>query len=371
MNKALKALASVKITVVCLLLLFVLTFWGTVAQVQHGLYAAQERYFFSFFFLVFGIIPFPGAQLVLWVMFFNLLASGFDYFTKLQGWRYFGLKLSHFGILIYFAAAFVILHMSQEGHVHLPEGAATNVSTSYSDWELAVWKVDNKKTWEREITSFNVTKAKTGDRMTDAATGLRVTVDQFYLNANAYSDRSQKNKWLNASGITLLEPKAIDREREKNIAGGVFTFQSKNGKIFPVVLYGEEVNPTPIDVEGQMFNVLLRHTRYPLPFTIRLKEFKAEFHPGTSQAKSFESLVEIIKPGVRRDVRIYMNNPLRERDYTFYQASYATDSMGRQYSTFAVVRNAGQILPYIACFVVFIGMAFHLIVAALLKKRIG
>ena len=58
----LKLLSSVRITVVCIFLLFVLTFWGTVAQVQQGLYIAQERFFNSFFFLAGGFFPFPGCR---------------------------------------------------------------------------------------------------------------------------------------------------------------------------------------------------------------------------------------------------------------------------------------------------------------------
>ncbi|MBI4309053.1 MAG: cytochrome c biogenesis protein ResB, partial [Candidatus Omnitrophica bacterium] len=114
----------------------------------------------------------------------------------------------------------------------------------------------------------------------------------------------------------------------------------------------------------------LRHKRYPLPFTLRLKEFKVEFHPGTDVAKSYESAVEIIKPDAKRDARIYMNNPLRDKDYTFYQASYDIDAMGRKYSTLAVVRNAGRILPYIACFTVFLGLTVHFLMAAFRRKRI-
>ena len=103
-------------------------------------------------------------------------------------------------------------------------------------------------------------------------------------------------------------------------------------------------------------------------------------------AKSYESLVEVVQPGAasgtmanmiradnrgyRRDVRIYMNNPLRYKDYTFYQASYDVDAAGRQYSTLAVVKNFGQLLPYVACFVVFFGLAFHFIFAALRRKQI-
>jgi len=239
-----KLLGSLFITVACLFLLFILTFWGTIAQVQQGLYAAQERYFNSFFFLAAGFIPFPGAQLVLWVFFVNLICSLAHTLKKYTQWENSGLFIIHLGLILYFIAAFMIFHYSQESSVRLAEGEQTNVSTS--------------------------------------------------------------------------------------------------------------IQPT------------LKH--FPLPFTIRLDRFKAEFHPGTDVAKSFESIVTITTGPLERQVRIYMNNPLRYKDYTIYQASYDTDSAGKQHSTLAVVKNFARILPYIACFVVFFGLALHFLIQALMAK---
>ncbi len=344
-------------------------FRGTVAQVEHGLYAAQERYFFSFFFKVFGIIPFPGAQLILWVLFFNLIASAITHFSKTRGWGSVGLKISHCGVLIYFISAFVTFHGSQESYVHLLEKEGTNVSSSYQDWELAYWK-DNAKSKQRQVSAVDVTKLKSGVALPFKDVPWVVTLQQFYPNAGAYTKgpHSIEGKILNASGIVLLEPKEVLKEREKNIAGAIFHLKVKD-QSYALLLYGAESKPTPLNVQGQTYYFNLRHKRYTLPFLIKLKDFKVEFHPGTQIAKSYESIVEVIKGNAKRDVRIYMNNPLRDKSYTFYQASYDIDASGREYSTLAVVKNEGQLLPYIACFVVFFGLAFHFIMAAFRRKR--
>jgi hypothetical protein len=242
--KMIKFLGSVRITVVCLFLLFILTFWGTIAQVQQGLYAAQDHFFNSFFFLAHGFIPFPGAQLVLWVLFVNLICSLVLTFKKYTQWANLGLLIIHLGLILYFVAAFMIFHFSQESNVRLAEGEQTNGSVS----------------------------------------------------------------------------------------------------VRPSIKY------------------------LPLPFTIRLDHFKAEFHPGTEVAKSFESLVTISTGSLQRQVRIYMNNPLRYKDYTVYQASYDTDSTGKVHSTLAVVKNSAKILPYIACLLVFLGLALHFLIQALMAK---
>jgi len=346
-----KFLSSPRITVLCLFLLFILTFWGTIAQVQQGLYVAQERYFNSFFFLADGFIPFPGAQLVLWVFFVNLICSIILTFKKYTQWANSGLLIIHLGLIIYFVAAFLIFHVAQESNVHLAEGEGTNLSRSYQDWELAYW---TDKTNKRQVTAFDTKYFKSGYQIPFENRDFTLTVDKFYSNCDALSDSS------------LIE-KPVVKEREQNIEGGIFDLKI-NSKSYPLVLYGVQSQPTPLRILGKDYYFILRHKRFPLPFTIRLDHFKAEFHPGTEVAKSFESTVTISTGALERQARIFMNNPLRYKDYTVYQASYDVDSTGRQYSTFAVVKNFARILPYIACFVVFFGLALHFLIQAFLSK---
>ena len=100
----LKAAASLKLTVVCLLLLIVLVVWGTVYQADHGLYQAQQKFFHSWFFLVFGFIPFPGTVLVMFVLFFNLVNSLF--FRLRFHWSNIGNIITHLGIIVLLVGGF-------------------------------------------------------------------------------------------------------------------------------------------------------------------------------------------------------------------------------------------------------------------------
>ncbi len=361
-----KLLSSSRITAACLFLLFILTFWGTIAQVQQGLYAAQDRFFNSFFFLAAGFIPFPGAQLVLWVLFVNLICMMIITFKKYTQWENAGLLIIHMGLILYFIAAFMIFHVSQESVVHLAEGEATNVSSSYQDWELAYWKDDGH---ERQVTAVDTRDFKGGFRIPFEDKKFSLTVNQFYYNSDAFSDTTagKTPPTLNITGITLLTEKPVDKEREQNVRGGIFKLKA-NDRSYSLILYGDESRATPVAIAGKNYYFILRHKHLPLPFTIRLDHFKAEFHPGTELAKSYESLVTITTGTLERQVRIYMNNPLRYKDYTIYQASYDTDSTGRQYSTLAVVKNFARVLPYIACFVVFFGLALHFLIQALIAK---
>ncbi|MDO8580379.1 MAG: hypothetical protein Q7S13_02755, partial [Candidatus Omnitrophota bacterium] len=113
--------ASIKLTVGCLFLLYILTFWGTIAQIQNGLYQTQHQFFYSFFFLVFGFIPFPGAQLVMWVLFVNLICVALTRFIY-YSWRQIGILMIHSGLLLFLISGYVTLRGSQESVLNLQEG---------------------------------------------------------------------------------------------------------------------------------------------------------------------------------------------------------------------------------------------------------
>ncbi len=362
----LKRLSSSYITVICLTLLLILTFWGTVAQVQQGLYAAQERFFNSFFFLAGGFLPFPGAQLVLWILFINLVCMTILTFKKYSQWINLGLLITHLGLLLYFVAAFMVFHVSQESSIHLAVGQKTNVALSYHDWEIAYWSGQGM---ERQVTSLDVLHFKPAVKIPFVVPAVELTVKEFYSNSAAFTGtKSIASSVLNGSGITRIEAKPLLKQNEQNVPGGVFDLKFHDSA-YNLILFGGDDRPTAVTLGDRTYYFILRHKTYPLPFTLTLNEFKAEFLPGTSMAKNYESNVTIDTGTLKRQARIYMNNPLKYKDYTVYQSSYDTDSSGRQYSTFAVVKNFAKILLYIACLVVFLGLALHFLIQAFRAKR--
>lgn len=364
-NKLFAFLSSLQITVFGLLLLFILTFWGTVAQVENGLYASQERFFSSFYFLAMGFIPFPGAQLVLWILFINLFCA---FFTRvIYKWENTGLIIIHYGLVLFLVAAFVTLHSSQESHLTLKEGQAANVSVAYSDWEIALWPDTEKN---RTISAVDVKNIQSGRHINFHNLNLNFLIKEYYKNASAFSApfAGIKENYLNASKLNVLKPKAIEKEPEKNAPGLIL--QLINAPDQPLVLlYGGEDQPTQITVDGKAFFIQLRFKRFPLPVTVKLIDFMMSKHPGTEVASSYQSKVEIEHDGVNRETMISMNEPLRFKEYTFYQASYQIDASGREASTLAVVKNAGRLLPYIATFVTFFGLALHFLLAAFNFQR--
>ena len=79
-------------------------------------------------------------------------------------------------------------------------------------------------------------------------------------------------------------------------------------------------------------------------------------------ASNYESTVEIDTGDLRRTTRIFMNNPLRYKDYTFYQSSYSIGPNGAESSVLSVVKNKGRLFPYIACTLIGVGLLIHFLV---------
>jgi hypothetical protein len=68
-----------------------------------------------------------------------------------------------------------------------------------------------------------------------------------------------------------------------------------------------------------------------------------------------------------------MNEPLRYRGDTYFQADFDKDSPVARYTVLQVVRNPGWLMPYISCAVVALGLVIHfgLHLFEFLRRRIA
>ena len=351
-----------RLTVYALAFLFVLTFWGTVYQVDHGLYAAQERFYNSWIILIGGFVPFPGTQLVLAILTVNLTA----YLLAMIGKSSFGILLTHAGLLMMLIGGGITRYFAEESQLTLMEGETSSVAASYHHWELAAWKQDGPL---REVVAQDADGLRKGDRLTFREAGLEIEVEEYHRNARAFQAvAAVTNAPLNALGITSLRGARPSTQPEENVAGGILVVRPAGGEPVRLLLFGEDVAATNFLHEGAAWTLALRRVRVPLPFVVTLKDFVRELHPGTSMAKAFSSKVEVSSDGVDRTLTISMNKPMRDRGYTLFQASYSEQPGRPQVSTFAVTRNVGRLIPYVSTGVVVLGMIWHF--AAVLVRRV-
>ena len=128
---------------------------------------------------------------------------------------------------------------------------------------------------------------------------------------------------------------------------------------------GQPITQT-INVNNVEYMLILRRSRTYLPFQIELLDFKKVLHPGTNIAKSYSSEINLIDKNVLRKVLIQMNEPLRYKGYTFYQASFIEDGL-KQSTVLATVKNHGRLFPYISTVIMCIGILFHML--SMLSRR--
>src|SRR5262245_8550808 len=141
LNRLIKFFASLRLTVVCLGLGILLVFFGTLAQVDEGLYAAQNRWFRSFFVINAHIgrwpVPiFPGGYLIGIVLLINLLTAHITRF-KLT-WRKSGIFMVHAGLVLLLLGQLFTDMFATEGALRLSVGETRNFSEDFHRNELVV-----------------------------------------------------------------------------------------------------------------------------------------------------------------------------------------------------------------------------------------
>jgi hypothetical protein len=344
------------ITLIALSILLALVFFGTLYQTDHGLWEAQLKYFGYGWVLIGGFFPLPGASVVLWVLSIQLAATML--FTLPWKMSKLGLWVVHASIMALLVGGFITQMMAVESQLTLAEGEEGHYTTSYQDWELAFWESEGDT---NRVFAYDAAFLKPGRTLEVEPYKSRIKVKSYYRNSDAFTTRASGGpRYINPSGIGMVEQRKPDKEVTRNAPAVIFTLQEagKDGK--DILLYGLEQVPLITTLDGKKVMIQLRLKHYPLGFSLKLTDFVKVVHPGTDVPASFESYADMnLGDGSSRPVKIWMNNPLRHDGYTFFQASYAQAPGMVEKSTFAVVTNPGRLLPYISSLLVFGGMLLH------------
>jgi hypothetical protein len=375
---------SLRLTVVCLVLALVLVFVGTLAQVEIGLYAAQAEYFRSFFVYwtpkgTHWKIPFlPGGWLLGLVLLVNLLAAHIKRFHLSR--KKIGIILIHAGLILLLGGQFLTELFQVESQMRIGVGETKNYSESGRKNELAVIDTTDPDK-DRVVVIPESIVAKGGEiRTPDLPFALRV--EKYYPNSVfagpmtagpetlKAADGIGQQLFFNPTNITrrmdsedlpvaLVQPVSAKGPIGEWIVSAWFTrypavpyLESSIGGILPDL---KVETPQTFSYNGRTYEISFRPVRYYKPYSIKLLAFNHDVYPGTDVPKNFSSTIHLSDPttGDDRDIRIYMNNPLRYHGATFYQASF---EQGDKVSILQVVRNPVSLAPYIACAMVALGL---------------
>ncbi len=95
--------------------------------------------------------------------------------------------------------------------------------------------------------------------------------------------------------------------------------------------------------------------RIDIGFPLRLKEFTVDRYQGTTRAMAYKSQVAVPDFG---ETEISMNEPLKWKGLTFYQASFQEENGKPVASVFSVNQDPGRFLKYLGSLVMTLGIIF-------------
>lgn len=372
-----RVFSSFGLSVVLLLFLGLLTFFGTLAQGEIGLYRTIQHYFASIFLIEWiggrFPLPLPGGYLVMSLLTINLFVGGIVRMRK--DLRRAGILITHFGIALLFLSGLVKDLTVEEGSLALHEGERAAFFHDHYQWEVAITQRLPSGEWKEHLipgAHFEDLRGPKARTFETKELPFSITLSHFLPNAMPTTALDSPSLAVAADGVGL-EPRPLAKDPEVHLAGLHATLHDRNGEgptEREAVLFGWHGNlpgttwrPLRHESGGTTFAIELRRRLWTMPYEVELVDFRRELYPGTGMAKSFDSdvLVRDRHSKTPEKVHIWMNHPLRRDGYVTYQTSWGpqNNQPGPMYSIFTIVKNPSDKWPEIACYIIAFGLCLH------------
>ena len=291
-----------------------------------------------------------------------------------------GMVLLHGGILFLMIGEFMTAMYAVEASMTIKEGETVSYIDHSRQIELAF--IDGSNPEFDQVTVIPDRRLKSGSFITQPDLPFDIRINHLMRNSTQPRELSSISADLKASYPAYaghgsrFYVSEIPESSGGRIAPAVdidlidrASGQSIGRYVLSLWFYPNFVNrvwdmPQTIVADGKPYKVYLRSRREYLtspsgnPYSIKLLDFVHEKYEGTQMPKDFASQILLVNEGedVHRELRIWMNNPLRYARRTFYQSGYLPDDSG---TVLQVVRNDSWMIPYLACMIVFVGMTGH------------
>mgnify|MGYP001184673004 FL=1 len=366
--------SSLKLTVVLLSFSLILIFFGTLDQVQYGIWHTQELYFESFLVvwtfpehaplgqhLNWIRIPMPGGYLLGGMLLINLLAAHFTRFK--MSWMKCGIFLIHSGLILLLISELMTDILAVESQMPVDEGGTSNYSQGFRENELVF--IDRSHPEHDSVHTIPASLLKPGKRIDVPNTPLSIRTVRYHGNAEigrATSGSPAESIATRGAAVRMgiivnPKPETYSEDEINTVTAFVEVIKGEDslGTWLVSNVMDERFPPQMVGTGDQSFEIALRFTRHYYPFEIELIDFKHEKYPGTEVPFNFSSEVKVTHQDSTKNQKalIYMNHPLRYEGLTFFQASFANQD---KTSIFQVVRNPGWLLPYLSVLLMGLGM---------------
>ncbi len=378
-RKIFQSYSSFGFAVAMILILFALTFLGTLEQVDHGLFEVQKKYFESMVLVhTFTLpvadlslpLPLPGGYLVMALLFGNLICGGLVKIRKSK--RTVGILIIHVGMIILFLGALVTFKLADHGNMFLAEGESTDEFVSYNIWNIEIAKAGGSGE-VLTIPQEHFLDLQGARTRTFHSEGLPFDIEVGGYERNCEATEAVTSEGGRVADGYRLQAFPLEMQEPANVPGAYVTITDKKSdeKIEGIIWGGHKfemsqgwVSSEPLTVRSgdDAYTIALTKKRWKVPFVVRLDDFIKDVHPGTTMASNYESEVTKLEGGQEEKIRIYMNHPLRHKGYTLFQESFQERSDGTgQKSQLAVWRNPADQWPLYSCVIMSVGLLIHMV----------
>ena len=371
--------SSLRLTVVCLAIGMVLVFVGTLAQVDEGLYQAQNRYFKSLLIWwspgngSFRIPIFPGGYLVGGVLLVNLISAHIKRFELSR--KKIGIFIIHSGLILLLLGQLFTDVLSVESALQVTEGQTKNFSEDFHANEVVlIDQTDPNHDRVIAVPERIITEKK---EITLPGSAFKLRLKNYWANTDLLKEAAGGAVPAGATedvgrNVFVLAKPPTAKMDERNLPAAVVEV-SAGEKSLGSWLVSPLLRKQTFKHENKEYEIAFRFTRHYVPFNLALVDAEHDLYPGTDIPKNYASRVRVQNParGEDREVLIRMNEPLRYAGLTFFQFQMSTNMVGPKTSTLQVVRNPSWLTPYISCVMVGMGLMIQFLshLVAFIKRR--
>ncbi len=304
-------------------------------------------------------------------------------------WMVFGRRggnvLIHLGVGLLMVGQFVWGDRQVEQRIGLAEGTSTNLAVIEDEIEIAL--IDTSGEAEDLVYALPEAlirkAARTQEIIDDPDLPVKLRVVQWMRNSRLEPYMSDNpNPATTGLGLRAIaieeKPLGAAIMDDRNLASAyVELIDRKSDQPLDVVLLSQERNDLSqltatmqpdayesLTIDGKPFEMAIRFRQVRKPYDVFLKDVERIDYSGTDTPRDYSSRI-VITPrdtGESQEGKTWMNNPIRYKGETFYQSRYNKIPMdGRTVETtgLQVVKNAGWVIPYVSCMMVFVGMFAH------------
>ena len=417
------ALASLRLTITLLALSLPLIFFGTLAQVEQGIWAVMDQYFrtpiaWIDLDVIFTLLPdlgdgswavrlkwalswampYPGGWLIGGVLVINLTAahvldsrSGLAFFAIVlvyvltaghvvrlrPAWRKLGMQLIHIGLIILLLSELITGLFAVEGQMSIDEGGSSNFVEDIRTFEFAV--TDPRHPDEDFVTVFPeaLVRRAAGNparRLSHESLPFDIEVLIFLPSSQLVSvpwsppntpnpaDIGRGLRWLAQPRRTAA---GTDTQQSVDVPSAYVTIHDKTtgqrlGTYLVSEYLDEQSSPQFVTIADHHWPIALRFKRTYKSYTLHLLDFTHDRYMGTNIPMGFSSRVRLVDRDQGEDRNVLI--------YMNSPLRYAGDTLFQSSfksddsgTVLQVVDNPGWLIPYISCTMITVGMIYHFV----------